>query len=194
MKHIAVKAIIAFLIAAGCVQPSRGDSLWPAGRTTSSCADKRARAVGDLLTVIIVQSSIVSHEADSQTDKSTSASADKGTGLLKLFPDLGLSAERSTSGSGSTSGRTQLADRMTVRVTEVLPNGVLKIEGARTTNINADKLEARLTGVVRSQDISAEDTVLSTAIADQQIVWTGKGPIAEKQKPGIISWLLHFLF
>lgn len=194
MKPIAIRAIIAITLTAALLLPAAADSLWPAGRSISPYADKRARAVGDLLTVIIVQSSVASHEAESQTEKSTSAGAEKGTGILSLFPDFSLSAKRATAGSGSTTRKTQFADRMTARVTEVLPNGALRIEGVRATNINAEKLEARLSGIVRPQDIAPDNTVLSSAIADQQIVWTGKGPIAEKQKPGIISWLLHFLF
>jgi flagellar L-ring protein precursor FlgH len=193
MKHIMIAAIIAAGVSA-LAPPGRADSLWPADRAASAYRDQRARAVGDLLTVIVVQSSVASHEAASETDKRTSASADHGTGLLKFFPDFGFGAERTTSGSGSTTSKTQFADRMTVKVTEVLDNGAVRIEGLRSTVINAEKMELRLTGVVRAQDIAPDNTVLSTFIADQQLEFTGKGPIAEKQRPGLISRLLHFLF
>jgi len=193
MKRIAI-AILCIAAIVLIAASSAADSLWPASRTAATYADKCARAVGDLLTIIIVESSAASHEAESQTDKSESANAARGTGLLRFFQQLGLSAKRSTAGSGSTTRKTELADRMTVRVTELLPNGALRIEGTRATLINAEKLEASLTGVVRQQDIGPDNTVLSTAIADQKLTWSGKGPIAEKQKPGIISWLLHFLF
>jgi len=194
-----MKRILAFAmmtLAAGLLPalPVAADSLWPAAQGGSMYADKKAHAVGDLLTVIIVQSSLASHEAESQTEKSESATGKEGSGLLSFFPDFGLSAKRSTAGSGSTVRKTQFADRMTVRVTGVLLNGTLQIEGARATNINAEKLEAKLTGIVRPQDIAPDNTVLSSAIADQQLVWSGKGPISEKQKPGIISQILHFLF
>ena len=193
MTHIMTAAIIA-LSAAALAQPGRSDSLWPVELRGSLYADQRARAVGDLLTVIIVQSSVASHEAESETNKSASASASQGTGLLSLFPDLGFGAKRSTSGSGSTVSKTQFADRMTARVTEVLPNGALKIEGVRSTVINAEKMELKLTGIVRPQDVSPDNTVLSSNLADEQLQWSGKGPIAEKQRPGLISRLLHFLF
>jgi flagellar L-ring protein precursor FlgH len=193
MKHI-ITAVVIALSAAALAQPGRSDSLWPAERQGSLYADQRAHAVGDLLTVIIVQSSVASHEAESETNKSASASASPGAGLLSFFPDFGLGAKRSTSGSGSTVSKTQFADRMTARVTEVLPNGALRIEGVRSTVINAEKMELRLTGVVRPQDVSPDNTVLSSNLADEQIEWTGKGPIAEKQRPGLISRLLHFLF
>jgi len=193
MKHI-ITAVVIALGAAALAQPGRSDSLWPAERQGSLYADQRAHAVGDLLTVIIVQSSVASHEAESETNKSASASASPGAGLLSFFPDFGLGAKRSTSGSGSTVSKTQFADRMTARVTEVLPNGALRIEGVRSTVINAEKMELRLTGVVRPQDVSPDNTVLSSNLADEQIEWTGKGPIAEKQRPGLISRLLHFLF
>jgi flagellar L-ring protein precursor FlgH len=193
MKHI-ITAVVIALSAAALAQPGRSDSLWPAERQGSLYADQRAHAVGDLLTVIIVQSSVASHEAQSDTKKNASASASHGTGLLSFFPDFGLGAERSTSGSGSTVSKTQFADRMTARVTEVLANRALKIEGVRSTVINAEKMELRLTGVVRPQDVSPDNTVLSSNLADEQIEWTGKGPIAEKQRPGLISRLLHFLF
>jgi flagellar L-ring protein precursor FlgH len=193
MKHI-ITAVVIALSAAALAQPGRSDSLWPAERQGSLYADQRAHAVGDLLTVIIVQSSVASHEAESETNKSASASASPGAGLLSFFPDFGLGAKRSTSGSGSTVSKTQFADRMTARVTEVLPNGALRIEGVRSTVINAEKMELRLTGVVRPQDVSPDNTVLSSNLADEHIEWTGQGPIAEKQRPGLISRLLHFLF
>jgi flagellar L-ring protein precursor FlgH len=192
MRQLTLAVILAAI--AALAPGARADSLWPEDQKTSMYQDQRARAVGDLLTVIIVQSTVASHEAQSDTKKDTSAKADKGIGLLKFFPDLGLSATRSTSGSGSTSSKTQLADRMTVKVTAVLGSGALQIEGVRSTVISAEKVEVRLTGVVRSQDISADNTILSSNIADQQLTFTGKGPIAEKQKPGLISRLLRFLF
>lgn len=194
MKRTAINVIVSLVFAALPALPGAGDSLWPAQRTCSTYSDQSARQVGDLLTVIIVQSSVASHEAESDTEKSTSATAGEGSGLLSFFPDFSLGAKRSTSGSGSTVRKTQFADRMTARVAQVLANGTLQVEATRTTVINAEKLEAKLTGIVRPQDISPENTVLSTAIADQQIVWSGKGPIAEKQRPGLISCLLHFLF
>lgn len=186
--------VIATVLAAALPGPTRADSLWPADRKASLYEDQRPRAVGDLLTVVVVQTSTATHSAESATKKSESASTGTASGLLDFFPDFGYDASRATSGSGSTVSKTQLTDRVTVKVIELLPNGVLKIEGVRATAINAEKLEVRLTGVVRSQDVGADNTVLSSQVADQQLVFTGKGPIAEKQRPGLISRLLHFLF
>lgn len=180
-------ALIAFAMPAGA------DSLWTLG-SGSLFDDHKARHVGDVVTVIVVQQTVTQHKASNQVDKDTEASALAGSGLLNFFPNLSLSAERSASGTGTSTSQTNLVDRLTARVVAVMPNGLLQIEGSRRIQLHADKLELRLRGLVRARDVAADNTVLSTQVSDQEITWSGTGPIAEKQRPGLITRILRFLW
>jgi flagellar L-ring protein precursor FlgH len=180
-------ALIAFALPAGA------DSLWTLG-SGSLFADHKARQVGDVVTVIVVEQTVTQHKASNQVDKDTEASAQAGTGLLSFFPDLSLSAERSASGSGTSTSQTSLVDRLTARVVALMPNGLLQIEGTRRIQLHADRLEVRLKGLVRPRDIAADNTVFSTQVSDQEITWTGTGPVAEKQRPGLVTRILRFLW
>ena len=176
-----------------CCAVAQADSLWKSD-SESLVADRKAHRVGDILTVLIVESSSAKHEAKSDTSKKMDAQATRGTGLLRLFPSLSVSADRSTSGSCSSEQTTTLVDRMSVKVVAVLSNRVLRIEGERVVNLRPDEIKLSVTGCVRSEDVAADNTVTSANIADLKVTTAGKGPIAEKQKPGLIARLLHFLW
>lgn len=172
---------------------AQADSLWT-NTSSSLFADRRARAVGDLLTVAVVESVSTTHVAEHQTKKEAEAETAAGTGLLSFFPDLSLSAARSTEGSGASTAATRITDRLTVKVTAIDPQGNLCIAGDRTLELSADRLELHFSGKVRPEDIDADNLVLSTSVADLQVTWSAKGPIAEKQKPGLLMRLLHWLW
>jgi flagellar L-ring protein precursor FlgH len=180
-------AVIAFAAPAGA------DSLWTGG-AGSLFTDQKARAVGDVLTVSIVQQSVIQHKAANQVTKDTSATAAQGSGLLKFFPDLTLSAKRDASGAGTNTSTTSLVDKITAKVVAVMPNGLLQIEGSRHIQLAADKMELHLSGLVRPRDIGPDNTVPSSQVAEAVITWTGSGPMAETKRPGLITRILGFLW
>src|SRR5262245_121639 len=97
----------------------RSDSLYVAGKSRSMFADRRARAVGDVVTVLITESTVAIQDADSSAQRSLTARADGGTGLygiLKLVPKATLSGSVSHKGSGSTTRTSKLASTITCRV------------------------------------------------------------------------------
>lgn len=173
--------------------PAVADSLWTA-TARDRLADARARAVGDLLTVYIVEESSALTQAQHTTGKGQDVSAGAGSGWFGRFPGFAVKSNRTTNGSGSAAASTRLDDRITVRVTEVLPNGVLRIEGVRHIKLENDEMELVFRGSVRQEDISPDNCVLSTQIADQRLESKGNGPIAEKQRPGLLSRLLAFIW
>jgi flagellar L-ring protein precursor FlgH len=79
-------------------------------------------------------------------------------------------------------------------VTEVTPEGRLRVEAVRDVKLNREELTLTVSGLVRPDDIASDNTVLSTQIADCRIAWTGRGPIPDKQRPGLISALLSLLW
>ncbi|OPZ82347.1 MAG: Flagellar L-ring protein precursor [bacterium ADurb.Bin429] len=168
-------------------------SLWGAG-STSLYFDTTAHAVGDLLTVIVVQDSSTATQARHETNKSLGVKADAGTGFLSGFKGMAVKSERGTNGSGVSSSSTRLLDRLTVTVTELLPSGNLRVVGSRSITLEKDTFTLTFSGVVRVEDICPDNTVSSINIAEQCLVAKGNGPIAEKQRPGWFSRLLALLF
>ena len=186
-------ATLVVLLACLAVAPCSSDSLWQPN-SRSLIADRRAAAPGDIVTILIVQRSTTSHKATHKADKKLDVSGGPGAGLLQFFPSLSLDAERSTEGAGAATQSTSLVDRLSGVVAAVTPEGNLQIEASRRLKLNADELTLTLTGLVRPDDISPENTVLSTQIADCQMDWSGTGPIPAKQRPGLISALLSLLW
>jgi flagellar L-ring protein precursor FlgH len=178
--------------------------------TTSSIAwmadlgtDPRARRANDLVTVRVVENIAASGTADSSTAKGSSA----GIGVPNLFGvekklpesiDPGnlakLSADTKFQGGGATTRTGVLTAVMTARVSEVLPNGDLVLEGAREIEINGDRQMVVLTGVVRPVDIAPNNTVLSTQIGQLSIRYFGNGLIRDNLKPGWLVRVLNKIF
>lgn len=174
--------------------PLQAQSLWTQS-SESLFADPKARQVGDLLTIEIVEVATSVQSASTDYDKNFEHNNAAGVGpLLKLIPDLSYSADQAGSTSGQTTLTNTLRARITATVTNVLPNGVMEISAVKTTVTNGEKQDITLTGKVRSEDVGRNNTVLSTYLADVSITYTGKGAIGDRQKEGIISKLLKFLF
>ena len=169
------------------------DSLWKDG-CASPISDRRASRAGDIVTILVAERSVASHQASHDTDKKMEVSGGPGAGILTFFPELSATTERSTSGKGATTQSTRLVDRISGVITEVTPEGTLRVEAVREVKLNREELRLKLTGLVRPDDIARDNTVLSTQIADCRIASTGRGPIPEKQRPGLISALLSLLW
>ena len=184
-------ALSAILLAASC---AAADSLWvPA--SNSLFADVKARQVGDTVTILIVESSISTQKASTGFDKKLEHENSVGLGfLLKNLPEFGVSSSQKGSASGATSRTSSFVAKITATVVKVLPNGNLVLEGVRSLSTNSEKQDIKLMGTVRPQDITPDNTVLSTYLADAEVKSTGKGPIGDRQKEGIISRLIKFLF
>ena len=187
-------AVILFLPSLGARAYSGEEgSLWEPG-ARALIADRRAAAPGDIVTVLVVEKSVASHRASHETEKKLSASGGPGGGILDFFPELSASAERQTAGAGTATQTTSLVDRISAVVTGVTPEGNLEIQAVRKVRINKDEQTLTITGLVRPDDISPSNVVLSTQIADCKMEWSGRGPIAEKQRPGLLSSLLSLLW
>lgn len=161
--------------------------------------DQKAKSVGDLLTVKIVEASQASRSASTSLDRSSSieagvsALAGVETQLTTLRPELspsallGASTGNSFKGDGQTTRSGSLTATVTARVVEVLPNGNLILFGTQEVKINHELQVLTIRGIVRPQDIQINNLVLSTYIADARIEYSGIGVVQEKQKPGWLS-------
>lgn len=156
-----------------------------------------AGQVGDLLTVIINEQTLSTFAANTQANKNDSTSLNVplfGDILNRLFGPLSVGASSGVSGSGNTSQNSRMSASMSVIVTEVLPNGHLVIEGRRSLITNKQTQTVVLSGIVRKRDIQPNNTIASISIADAEIRMEGEGMVADRQRKGIITTLLDWLF
>jgi len=164
--------------------------------------DQKARTVGDVVTIKIVESSTATNKASTDTDRSSSLSAglDGFFNAEKHFPATdpffspfskvsgGLTSQ--FQGSGTTKRSGDLSASITALVSDVLPNGNLVLTGSREVMINNENQVIQLSGVVRPRDINASNEVLSTYIADARISYSGNGVINDRQRTG---WLTNIM-
>ena len=175
--------------------PDNG-SIFGSGARLALFADRKARAVGDTLTVVLVEQTSASKSAKTSTSKEDNVDIPgptlfgrpvtvNGTQVL----NAGLDAKRSFDGSGDSSQSNKLTGSVTVNVVEVLANGDLRIEGEKQLTLNQGAEHIRIKGQVNPADIASDNTVLSSRVADARIEYAGTGALADANSQG---WLTRF--
>lgn len=192
-KYLAITiTILAILIS--ITAPVYSESLWKDAKA-DALSDKRAAKVGDVITIIIMESAASSQAASTDASKNAKSDISPGVGpLLEKIPGLTYSGSDSIKGSGSTTRSTTFNARMSATIKKINDNGTLEIEGTRLIQTNKEKQEIKLTGTIRQQDIATDNTIQSTAIANATIIHMGSGPIGGRQKEGIITKIIRILF
>jgi flagellar L-ring protein precursor FlgH len=153
----------------------------------------RARRVGDPLTIVLVERTAASKSASSGLDSAggfglTPPTTGPLSSLLKPS-DVGASGKRNFKGTGSADQANSLSGEVTVTVAQVLPNGTMLVQGQKRVTLNRGDEFVSIKGLVRTADISADNRVPSTRVADAQIAYTGKGDVARASRQG---WLSRF--
>ena len=160
----------------------------PQAKAESLYTDIKASKVGDLLTIIVVESTQASRSASTQTSKSGSIGLRFDSGSDLTAYSGATSAQHQ--GDGTTKSSGALRTTVTATITEVLPNGDLKVEGKRELTINNEKEILSVSGVCRTVDVTSQNTVFSNQLASASIAYTGEGWIAKQQKPNIFLRIL----
>ncbi len=168
--------------------------------------DVKARRIGDILTVRLVESTKATKASSNDISKDQKSTIDNPTilgaspqfglpGLLPLNITSGnslaskLGSNHVFKGKSTTAQNNSLSGDISVTVADVLPNGNLIVRGEKRLNLNAGNEYVKISGMVRPLDIQANNTVLSTKIADATIVYNGDGAEADSSK---IGWLARF--
>lgn len=196
MKHATLIALAAFgTNAIAQVDEQNPGSLWPT-KYVNPLLDRTARSEGDVVTILISEVSSGTFTASTTAARSVNNSITKALGPIigGLIPDLGTMGSSTTDGKGATTQVGKLTARMTAVVKKVLPNGTMIIEGSRSVQVNKETQMFKLSGLIRRDDIRPDNTVLSENIAEAQINVDGKGQINDRQKRGILTRLLDWLF
>ncbi len=169
-------------------------SLWRSG-AKQFFRDSRASNIGDVITVIVSESATAETEANTTTTRNHDNSggittflnaagklASRGiaTGAGGLFD---VEGDRSFTGAGSTDRTDTLTARVAAVVTQVLPNGNMVIQGKREVVVNYELQELSIQGIVRPEDVTADNTIASEKIAEARISYAGRGLVDEAQEP-----------
>ena len=159
--------------------------------TVSLTSDARAFRVGDVVTVLLQETTQASKKAGTSFSKGSSASVTPISALGKTFGRSGLdiSADRSFNGDATSTQQNALTGAITVLVQEVLPNGLLRVAGEKRLQLNQGEEYVRIKGYLRAADIDNENQVSSLRVANARIAYSGQGTLAEANTPG---WLTRF--
>jgi flagellar L-ring protein precursor FlgH len=173
-------------------------SLWsPSSRLTNLGGDIRATQVNDLITVLVVESAsaVVNGVTKSQRQATVSASINalggskspKGT-LVNL---ANATSNSQLDGQGTTSRSTSINTNLSARVTHVLPNGYLVVEGTKEVGVNSEHQVVTVRGVVRPSDLSTDNFIRSDQIAQLELQVNGKGVVGDAiRRPFILYRLI----
>ena len=175
--------------------PPADGSIYHDAQNMELFVDPRAHRVGDILTIMLVESTQASKKASTSTDKADKTSIDAPTILGQTLSiggkpgSIATNATRTFAGDGASSQSNQLTGQITVTVARRLSNGNLEVRGEKWLTINQGQELIRISGIVRPQDIGQDNSVDSTRVADARIAYTGRGSLADANSEG---WLSRF--
>ncbi len=185
------------LVSAGTLSLT-ADSLWKETSSKSMTADRRARRAGDIITILVQENNSAQKDNSTSTSKKSGLDASvssflyppSASGALTKkgsLPAMKMDSSSTFDGSGKVNNTEAITGRIAVRVIDVLPNGNLVIEGTRRTTFSGETTDAILHGVVRSDDVTAGNTVFSYNVADATVRYQSKGVASDAQNKGWFS-------
>jgi len=172
-------------------------SLWAdaaEGTSYGVFADRKAHNVGDTLTIVISEKTTTTQTKSRKNGKSASTTLNAGTGIFDFLTSASAGASDSWKADGSAKDSSNFSGNIAVTVVEVQPNGNMIVEGTQSIWQNKDEHKITLRGIVRRDDVTYENTVPSTKVADATVRFDGKGPLNAKQRQGILTQILNILF
>lgn len=178
-------------------QKPTGGSLWsPTSQFADFGRDLKASQVNDLVTIVVTESASAVSTGASKTQRKSSATNSiaalagitKTTGPLANLANM--SGNQQLDGSGTTSRATTITTTMSARVTRVLPNGYMLLEGSKDVQINSEHQTVTVRGVVRPSDLASDNSVPSNRLAQMEIKLNGKGVVGDAIRRPFVLWRL----
>ncbi len=184
----------------------QADSLWDQSTIDSFYTSKsRSVSIGDIITVRISEASSAVHEASTSTKKKSKLGTDLlsawdqvanllGNENIRKQHELSIEGEDEYNGLGQTSRKSRVRAVVSAVVTEILESGNLFIVGEHRVKINDEVETIRISGIIRPEDIQANNDIYSHQLAKAQVSVHGRGIVGSKQTPGFLTKLLNWLF
>jgi flagellar L-ring protein precursor FlgH len=185
-------------------------SLWSDVEGIRLYNDRRAKRLGDIVKVSIVEDPEANVNANTKTSRNSGVSASQlemfgwMTQLARMYPDIAqnagtdnlITANLGTSfdGKGSSDRDGHIKAYVPAEVKQIFPNGNLFISGQREIKINLETQYVSVSGVIRPEDINQYNEIASSSIASAKIAYSGSGPIADKQRPGWFTRVLDYVW
>ncbi|WP_092399343.1 flagellar basal body L-ring protein FlgH [Collimonas sp. OK412] len=190
MRSFGVHLCFGFLLLAGI--PAMAESLYQENSYRPLAGDNKAFRIGDVVTVQVLENSSATTNADTTTRRKNGINAD-----LSLTRNPTITGGINVGGDFDGGGRTQRASRLlaqlTVAVTEILPNGDLRIAGEQALLVNGEQQSVKLEGRVRPLDISDGNVVVSSRLSEAKITYVGEGDLSDRQRRSwwrsVVDWL-----
>lgn len=176
--------------------PVGADSLWNDTSTATMFTDKRpAFVVGGLITILVDEKLQASQNATTSGNKKVQnqhkweypADGKQTTGQLKIDNQLQFDGKGSTSRTGA------IVFAITAKIEDILPNGNLIVSARKKIRVNDEVSEIVLSGMVRRDDITPDNSIISSKIADIKVDVKGNGPVSAKTTGGLLSRIFNFL-
>jgi len=189
-KSEAKELIDTLPIAAQPSVPPNSGTIYQEGAATPLWEDQRARRVGDIITVVLDESTSSSKTSKTGINKNSSVDLPAPTllgGVQKLATSF--SNQRAFKGDSQADQSNRLSGLVTVTIIKVLSNGTLVIQGEKHITLTKGEEVIRIKGLIRPADISPDNTILSSKVADSQIAYSGTGEFADANHEG---WLTRF--
>ena len=175
------------------------DSIWNS-ESASPYSTSKAYKVGDIINIIILESTTAQNRAGTKSDVRDDLSLKFTHTIQRLAPTIGRDnqatgqASNKYQGLGQTSRYSNVQARISAWVTEIMPNGNLKVKGRHKVEVNDEIQEISITGMVRAKDISGANSVYSYQVADAALAVKGTGVVAETESPGWLTRIFNWLF
>ncbi|HEX6733250.1 MAG TPA: flagellar basal body L-ring protein FlgH [Azonexus sp.] len=207
-------ALLALVVSAGCTTvpptnvhqpmsarpaprleaPGANGAIWQAGYSRPLFEDRRARYVGDTMTIKIVENTNATAKSNRKVDKVGSITAAVGAlaglpGKSLLGLNLDADSNNSFSGKGEAANNNAFTGNISVTVIDVLPNGNLMVSGEKQLAIGNEQEFVRISGVVNPSFVDAFNTIQSSNVADARIEYKSSGQISEGQ---VMGWMARF--
>ncbi len=182
-------------------------SLWTKrGAGTSLFSEKKAHKINDIIQVIISENDIAQKTASTKLKRKGETAiglsnflglwekALKGDSDLSAKSLIKASSKNDFDGNGNTARKESMTAVLSVKVKKVFRSGNLFIEGEKVTMLNKEEQHFYISGIIRPEDITTDNTILSSRISDLQVEYTGRGVISDKQSPGFLSRLVDLVW
>lgn len=191
-RFIFLLTILAILFLS--VFASASNSLWSDNFVDIYREKEREFEIGDIITVIIEENTAAVSSANTSVSQGSSVNAGAGFGFFDFLRSFGFSYADDDGAQGQTQRAGSISADITTLVVDILDNGNLQIEGSKVIKVNGEEQIIKLTGIVRKEDITKENTIPSWKIANANIELEGEGFITEKQRPNIFQRILNWIF
>ncbi|MDP3269472.1 MAG: flagellar basal body L-ring protein FlgH [Legionella sp.] len=154
-------------------------------------ADRKATMPGDILTVIVLETSNAQTGADLSSSKELKTALSVGYNKNNHEVEFGLKGKGRVAAKTGRNGKIKAS--LTVRIKELFPNNTYLVEGIQMITINGEQQRIVLSGIVRPEDISPQNTILSTRLADAHITYAGDGSVSNSQTRNYFYKVLSFV-